>query len=181
MIKSYIDIFRYFLLFLILTVNSSLVNSDEDGEEEAGLVVDNGTGMVKAAFAGDDAPRFTRVEKRTRKIIDAPRAVFPSIVGRPRHQGVMVGMGQKDSYVGDKAQSKKGILASKGPIEHGIVSNWDDMEKIWHDTSYAVLTDETPVVDKKEHSEENQGVVVGYGKKSKLNLMKEKKDKRRKK
>ena len=23
-----------------------------------------------------------------------------SIVGRPRHQGVMVGMGQKDSYVG---------------------------------------------------------------------------------
>lgn len=26
---------------------------------------------------------------------DAPRAVFPSIVGRPRHQGVMVGMGQK--------------------------------------------------------------------------------------
>ena len=25
---------------------------------------------------------------------------FSSIVGRPRHQGVMVGMGQKDSYVG---------------------------------------------------------------------------------
>ena len=25
---------------------------------------------------------------------------YRSIVGRPRHQGVMVGMGQKDSYVG---------------------------------------------------------------------------------
>ena len=35
--------------------------------------------MVKAGFAGDDAPR----------------SVFPSIVGRPRHTGVMVGMGQK--------------------------------------------------------------------------------------
>ena len=39
-------------------------------DEVAALVVDNGSGMCKAGFAGDDAPR----------------AVFPSIVGRPRHQ-----------------------------------------------------------------------------------------------
>ena len=24
------------------------------------------------------------------------------------------------------------------PIEHGIVTNWDDMEKIWHHTFYNV-------------------------------------------
>ena len=42
----------------------------DDGEVSA-LVCDNGSGMVKSGFAGDDAPR----------------AVFPSIVGRPRHQG----------------------------------------------------------------------------------------------
>uniref|UniRef100_A0A9L0IRY3 Actin, cytoplasmic 1 n=1 Tax=Equus asinus TaxID=9793 RepID=A0A9L0IRY3_EQUAS len=42
-------------------------------DDMAALVVDNGSGMCKAGFAGDDAPH----------------AVFPSIVGRPGHQGIM--------------------------------------------------------------------------------------------
>merc|ERR1712003_320405 len=89
------------------------------GEEEvAALVVDNGSGMCKAGFAGDDAPR----------------SVFPSIVGRPKYEGIMPGMGQKEVYVGDEAQTKRGILQLKYPIEHGIVTNREKMTQIMFET-----------------------------------------------
>merc|ERR1711926_37982 len=93
-----------------------------DDDEQAAVVVDNGTGQMKAGFSGDDAPK----------------CVFPSVVGRPRHEGVMVGMG-KDALVGDEAQCKRGIMTMKYPIDHGVVTNWDDMEKVWNHAFYEEL------------------------------------------
>ena len=55
------------------------------------LVVDNGSGMCKAGFAGDEAPR----------------AVFPSVVGRPRHQGVYNG----------RNGSKGRVLRRRGSVQ----------------------------------------------------------------
>ena len=55
-------------------------------DEVAALVVDNGSGMCKAGFAGDDAPR----------------AVFPSIVGRPRHQVITLRSSKKRRTVSYK-------------------------------------------------------------------------------
>ncbi|KAK6793997.1 hypothetical protein RDI58_007450 [Solanum bulbocastanum] len=62
-----------------------------DGKDIQTLVIDNGTAQSMAGFAEDDAPR----------------TVFESIIGRPRHTGVIVMLGQlgrelKDVYVGVK-------------------------------------------------------------------------------
>ena len=62
-------------LFFIHSIQGTLYLFLKMAEEEvAALVVDNGSGMVKSGFSGDDAPR----------------AVFPSIVGRPKMPGIMV-------------------------------------------------------------------------------------------
>ena len=51
----------------------------------------------------------------------------------------MVGMGHKDCCARDEAQSECSALTLKHPIEHGIVTHWDDMEKIWRHTFYNEL------------------------------------------
>lgn len=87
------------------------------------VIIDNGSGMVKAGFAGEEAPR----------------AVFPAIVGRPKHANAMQGASQKSEYIGEEAQQKRGILNLNYPIAAGIVESWEDMEKVWNHTFYNEL------------------------------------------
>lgn len=94
------------------------------------VVIDNGSGRCKTGIAGEDAPK----------------AVFPAVIGVPKQKGIMVGSGTKDEYVGDAAMARRGVLIIKYPLEHGIVTNWDDMEKIWHHAFFSELR-----VDPQEH------------------------------
>jgi len=51
-------------------------------------------------------------------------------------------LGERDNYIGADVQGRRWrypFLRVKHPIEHGIVTNWDDMEAIWHHTFYNEL------------------------------------------
>ena len=65
-------------------------------------------------------------------------------------QCTMVGMDQKDCYVGDEARCKRGILHVEPDLfERGIINNWNDMEKLWHHVFYnelRVAPEEHPVL-----------------------------------
>lgn len=52
-------------------------------------------------------------------------------IGRPKHVRVMAGALEGDTFIGPKAEEHRGLLYIKYPIEHGIVTDWNDMERIW--------------------------------------------------
>ncbi|GBC04043.1 hypothetical protein RclHR1_05490006 [Rhizophagus clarus] len=97
------------------------------------VVIDNGSGVIKAGFAGDENPK----------------CFFPSYVGRPKHVRIMAGAVEGDVFIGRKAQELRGLLKIKYPIEHGIVTDWDDMERIWkyiYEEELKTASEEHPVL-----------------------------------
>ncbi|XP_048387056.1 uncharacterized protein LOC125452541 [Stegostoma tigrinum] len=87
------------------------------------VVLDTGSGLMKAGFANQDLPT----------------TIFPTVIGRPKYERVCNGRNQKDVYIGHDAQHMRGVLSLHYPLEHGIVTNWDEIEKIWHHTFYHQL------------------------------------------
>ncbi len=90
--------------------------------EQQTIIIDNGSGMIKAGFAGEAAPS----------------AVFPTIVGRPKYGLAMHGEQHKSEYIGDEVIQNK-YMNLQYPIAAGIVESWEDMEKVWHHTFYNEL------------------------------------------
>ena len=82
------------------------------------IVIDNGTGVIKAGFAGGEAPS----------------CVFSSVVGRTRHPRVMLNTSSElegDVFLGSTVDSHRGVMRLSWPMEHGIVTEWADMERVW--------------------------------------------------
>ncbi|WWC89472.1 actin-2 [Kwoniella dendrophila CBS 6074] len=97
------------------------------------VVIDNGSGTIKAGFAGEEQPS----------------CYMPSFVGRPKHPRVMAGAIQDNLFIGRRAQELRGLLKIKYPMEHGVVTDWDDMERIWgwvYGEGLKALSEEHPVL-----------------------------------
>lgn len=110
------------------------------------IIVDVGSGVIKAGFSGEDGPR----------------SVFPSTVGIPKMPGLLVGMEQKERYVGNEAISKLEIMNFYSPIQKGEIVDWDKFETLMHDLFYSelkivpeeisILITETPLSNKENRA-----------------------------
>ncbi|KAI9454010.1 actin-like protein [Russula earlei] len=72
-----------------------------------------------------------------------------SASGGQKHVRVMAGALEGDVFIGRKAQEFRGLLKIKYPMEHGIVTDWDDMERIWnwvYAEELGTLSEEHPVL-----------------------------------
>lgn len=103
---------------------------------EKKFVIDNGSGLCKAGFAGEEVPKV----------------VLPSFIGKPKSKSQE--LGDKKDFVGNEVISKRGLLNISYPMENGNIINFDDMEKIWNyllnydlqleSKEYSLLLTETP-------------------------------------
>ena len=80
-------------------------------DDSTAIMIDIGSFNIKAGFAGEDAPKVN----------------IHTIIGRPKFPGVLVGMDQKDFYVGGEAKSKKHLLNLSEPVVNGNIENFEDM------------------------------------------------------
>ncbi|XP_040920128.1 uncharacterized protein LOC121199473 [Toxotes jaculatrix] len=94
------------------------INTTEMMDFKTPIVLDTGSGLMKAGFSDQDYPNI----------------IFPTIIGMPKYEEIMNGNLERETYIGHEAQHMRGVLALKHPIKNGIVRNWDEMEKIWHHT-----------------------------------------------
>ena len=91
-----------------------------DPESEGGrtVVLDSGSGSVRAGFSGQSRPPV----------------IMPSVVGRPKAER-LGSKGPTDKaeevFVGDEALAKRDVLRLRYPVVWGLFTGWDDLEVMW--------------------------------------------------
>lgn len=92
-------------------------------EPDGTCILDIGSSLSKTGFANDDVPR----------------QVASTVIGRPQTPVIMVGYDQREYHIGYEAQLRRGVLKLSHPVQRGLTQDWEDLEKIWHNTFYNEL------------------------------------------
>lgn len=79
------------------------------------IVLDNGSGIIKAGFGGEEKPKCYEY----------------SLIGKPKYSKIMTGGLDGDTFVGNQAQISRGLLRLNYPLKHGIVEDWNGLEQLW--------------------------------------------------
>ncbi|KAF8994009.1 actin actin-like protein [Cyathus striatus] len=108
----------------------------------APIVCDNGTGYSKVGFAGNPDPSFvfpTAIAVRGSSGQSAGRA--PPVPSKPGHLATKRGIEDLDFFIGDEAiaNAKTPGYGVHYPIRHGMIDNWDYMERYWEQTIFKYL------------------------------------------
>ncbi|KAG8345178.1 putative Actin [Trypanosoma vivax] len=89
------------------------------------VVIDNGTGYTKMGYAGNDDPTY----------------VIPTVYAdneNPNRRSPDA-WGDLDFFVGDEAVAHAGTYSLSCPIKHGVIEDWDKMERMWQHCIYKYL------------------------------------------
>lgn len=93
-------------------------------------VIDNGTGYTKMGFAGNTEPQY---------ILPTAIAIKESAkIGDQSQRRAAKGIDDLDFHIGDDAVDRPGY-ATKWPIRHAIVEDWDLMERFWEQCIFKYL------------------------------------------
>ncbi|CUS22340.1 LAQU0S05e03180g1_1 [Lachancea quebecensis] len=80
------------------------------------VVLDNGSGIIKAGFSGEEQPKCFEY----------------SLIGTPKYNKIMAGgLASDTQLIGNEAQKMRGLLKLQYPLEHGVVQDWSGLEQLW--------------------------------------------------
>lgn len=90
------------------------------------VVIDNGTGFTKMGYSGNYEPQF---------IIPT----YISVASDKKVTNKDTEIADLDFFIGNEAQEKRPNYNVDYPIRHGLVENWDNMERLWSRCIYQYL------------------------------------------
>ncbi|KAF8522749.1 actin binding protein [Hysterangium stoloniferum] len=105
----------------------------------APIISDNGTGYSKIGFAGNSDPSFVFPTAIATRESSASSSRGPPLPAKPGHLASKRGIEDLDFYIGDEALANSKTYGIHYPIRHGMIDNWDHMERYWEQSIFKYL------------------------------------------